>query len=112
MIKLDPSFVTTIQTTMGGVTSIATADTLRVSYAELDLTNGNVMVMADQGALVNSVFIPSISRLRIQFNADGTFSSSDGSWSGSIDTSALVAQLKATLDQFILTSGKITGTAA
>jgi len=52
-------------------------------------------------------------KLRIQLNADGTFSSQDGSWQGKVDPAvvqAFVAALTTALQTFVLGAGVVTGT--
>lgn len=114
MIRLDAIYVTAVTSVFNGVTSTATTDTLRVSYAELDLVGGNVMAMVQRGTVVNDVFTANMPQLRIQLNADGTFASQDGSWAGSIPVEVaqgFVQGLTSAFQAFVLGSGAVTGTA-
>ena len=115
MIKLAPAFITAATSVMDGVTTSETTDTLRVSYVEIDFTLVTVMAMVERGTLEGSpsVFTPNMPTLRIQLNANGTFASTDGSWTGSIPVAsaqAFVATLTAVFQAFILGAGAVTGT--
>lgn len=130
MIRLDTAFITAVTSVFNGVTSTTTTDTLRVSYAELDLIGGNVMAMVERGYVTPAVtasaegvtpvvaaapatFVATLPKLRIQLSADGKFSSTDGSWAGTIDpavSAGFVASLRAGFEAFVLGSGAVTGT--
>ena len=115
MIKLDAAFITAATSVFNGVTTTTTTDTLRVSYAELDLVGGSIMAMVERGTISGSpsAFTPNMSKLRIQLNGNGTFSSQDGSWQGKVDPAvvqAFVAALTTALQTFVLGAGVVTGT--
>ncbi|HLX83809.1 MAG TPA: hypothetical protein VKR59_07915 [Terriglobales bacterium] len=110
MIKLDTAFITGIVSTMGGATTTVTTDTLFVSCVRMDFTTGALYATIKRGT--GTPFVPNMDDLDICVNPDGSFVSTDSSWTGSVvSVPALVAQLKAEFDQFILASGKVTGTA-
>ncbi len=111
MIKLDAAFITTDTTTMGEVTQVTATDTLQVSSVTIDLRAGELHATVLRGTLDQmGTFKPTMASLEILVKADGSFVSTDGSWSGAVAAApALVAQLKATFDQFILLSGSVTG---
>ena len=110
MIKLDPNYCTTVISSFNGTTQTITTDTLFVSDVRLDMRTGAIYSTVQKGT--GSPFVSNLSSIDICVNPDGSFISSDGLWSGSVQSApALVAQLKATFDQFILASGKVTGTA-
>jgi hypothetical protein len=115
MIKLDTAFVTTDTSVIGGVQTVASTDTLRVSYVELNLIGGSVMAMVERGTLIDSVFTPNMFKLRIELHADGNFSSTDGSWKGSVPAAVVagfVQQLRGAFEAFVLGAGAVTGTAS
>jgi hypothetical protein len=65
-------------------------------------------------AAVPATFVPTLPKLRVQLNADGTFASTDGSWKGSVPAAtaaAFVTALQNALEAFVLAAGLITGTA-
>jgi len=114
MITLSAASTTTIQDTFNGQVKTITTDTLFVSYAELSFASGSIMAIIQRGTMVGTppVFVPNMSPLRVQLNADGTFASTDGTWTGATTSApALIASLKSTLDNFVLGAGKVTGTA-
>ena len=109
MIKLDTAFQTVASSTFNGVTTTVTTDTLFVSAVRIDFTTGALYATIRKGS--GAPFSDTIDAMEICVNPDGSFISSDGTWSGSVDSApALVASLKMTFDQFILASGKVTGT--
>ena len=108
MIKLDATYVTSVSTTLAGATVTTTTDELFVQSVSIDFLTGQMLAIVQRGT--GTPFSANMAPLRITVNPDGTFASLDGSWSGSVSAApALVAQLKATFDQFILASGKVTG---
>jgi hypothetical protein len=109
MILLAVVDVTSIQTTMGSVTKTITTDTLFVTDVRIDFTTGAMYTTIQRGT--GSPFVANMDPLEICVNPDGSFISTDGTWAGSVSSApALVTQLKATFDQFILASGKVSGT--
>jgi hypothetical protein len=114
MITLNQSDVTTIQSTgPGGITTVIT-DTLFVSGVKFDMTVGAIYAMIQRGTMVKGAFVSNMDTLEVVVNPDGSFISSDGTWSGSVGAIAasLITSLKAQFDQFILASGSISGTEA
>ena len=130
MINLDPVSITTASATMNGVVTNTVTDTLRVSYVEISFEAGSVMAMVQRGTMVatpavdatdttpaipaGSEFVENMPQLRIQLNADGSFSSTNGVWAGSVPpqvAAGFVGQLKAGFDAFILGAGKVDGKA-
>ena len=110
MIKLDAAYITTVQSTLGGVTQTVATDTLFVQSVRIDFSTGALYAAVLRGS--GTPFTTNMPVLEICVNPDGSFISTDGSWSGTVAAApTLVAQLKATFDQFILASGKVTGTA-
>ena len=112
MIKLDASSTTTSTAVFNGVSTVTTTDTLLISYMELSFPMGSVTVMVQRGTMVNGVFTPNLSQLRINVNPDGTFASQDGTWSGTLPNWA--ATLKVIAGQFdglLLSAGLVSGTA-
>lgn len=110
MIKLDTPFQTVASSTFNGVTNTVITDTLFVSDVRLDFTTGAIYATIRSGS--GTPFVPTIDPFEVCVNPDGSFISSNGTWTGAIAAApVLVAQLRATFDQFVLGSGKITGTA-
>jgi hypothetical protein len=57
-------------------------------------------------------FVPIDAPLWVDVRADGTFSSRDGAWKGSVSTGPQILQgLKQAFDGFLLAGGAVTGTA-
>jgi hypothetical protein len=111
MIKLDAAFQTVQSSSFKGVTTTVVTDTLFVSSVRLDFTTGAMYATIRKGT--GSPFAENLDAVEICVNPDGSFVSSDGAWVGSVAAAPqLVAQLRATFDQFLLASGKITGQAA
>ncbi len=111
MIKLDSQFVTTVQTSLGGQTQTTLTDTLFVSDVRLDFTSGAIYATIARGSVVDGQFTANMQPSQIVVNPDGSFISDDGLYNGTLGAATqLVAQLKATFDQFVLSSGKVTGT--
>jgi hypothetical protein len=109
MIKLDAAYITTVQSTLGGQTQTTTTDELFVSSVRIDFTTGALYATVQRGT--GTPFVANMDALEICVNPDGSFISTDGSWTGTVSSApALVTQLKSTFDQFILASGKVTGT--
>jgi hypothetical protein len=109
MIKLDPIFQTVATSTFNGVTSTQITDTLFIQEVRIDFTTGAIYATVQKGT--GTPFQQTLDAIQICVNPDGTFVSSDNLWVGLVASApALVAQLKATFDQFILSSGKVTGT--
>src|ERR1035437_5090079 len=99
---------------MNGFVTNTVTDTLRVSYVEISFEAGSVMAMVQRGTMVDGKFVSNMSQLRIQLNADGSFSSQDGTWTGSVPpqvAAGFVGQLKAGFDAFILGAGRVDGKA-
>ena len=111
MIKLSPASITTTTAVFNGVTSTTVTDTLVVSYVELNLPAGSVVAMLDRGTMVDGVFTPDQPRLRVDVQADGTFLSQDGAWSGTLPNwSVALKALASSLDGLLLSAGLVTGT--
>lgn len=111
-IKLDAPFVTTSTVVFNGITTVNTTDTLFLSYIEISFESGTVSAFLQKGAVVNGAFVPNLPKIRVNVNPDGTFSSSDGVWSGIIPNwSATLAALAAPLDGLVVGAGLVTGTA-
>ena len=112
MISLDAASTTTASSTRGGQTVTATTDTLVVRYVELNLVEGSILAIIDRGTMANGVFVATDIPLWVDVHADGTFSSRDGAWKGTVATAGtIIAGLKQAFDQFLLASGAVTGTA-
>lgn len=112
MITLAPQYITSATRTFNGQTITNTTDTMRISYAELDLVGGSVMCMVERGTVIGGAFTPNMSKLRIQLNADGTFASTDGSWSGTVPVAVVqgfVSGLTSAFQQFVLGAGAVQG---
>lgn len=113
MILLSPSFVTTVQSTLGtSVLSQTVTDTLYVQFVALDFLAGTITANIERGTMVNGVFQPNMAATVVIVQPDGSFRSNDGNWAGTLGAQAagLLAQLKATFDQFILAAGVVQGT--
>jgi hypothetical protein len=114
MIKLDTAFITNVQHTLGAnVVSTTVTDTLLVFSATLNLTTSVISAVVKRGTLVAGVFTENMDALTIAVNPDGSFMSTDGTWSGSMpaaSVASLFTSMKTTFDQFILGSGAVTGT--
>lgn len=114
MIKLNTPYTTTVQYLSGTtVVSSVVTDTLCVSKVTIDFSTGALYATIQRGTVnpTTGEFGSNYPDLDVVVNPDGSFVSSDGTWSGSVASApALVAQLKATFDQFILASGAVTGT--
>ena len=109
MIKLDTTFQTVQSSTFHGVTTTVTTDTLFVSSVRIDFTTGALYATILKGT--GTPFVCNLPPVEVCVNPDGSFISQDGSWSGSCPAVvALVAQLRAAFDGFILGSGVVTGT--
>ena len=111
MIKLDAQFQTVQSSTFKGVTTTTTTDTLFISSVRIDFTTGAIYATIRKGT--SSPFVENADPTDVCVNPDGTFVSSDGTWSGSLGAvaAAVVAQLKTQFDQFVLASGAVTGQA-
>lgn len=111
MLKLDTSYTTTVQYLSGTtVVSSVITDTLYVRNVNVDFSTGSMRATVDRGIEVNGIFESNYPSLDIIVNPNGTFSSLDGTWVGSVASAPqLVAQLKTTFDGFLLASGLITG---
>jgi hypothetical protein len=113
MITLSPASITTTTAVFNGTTLVTTTDILIVSYVELNLPAGSVVAMIDRGTMVEGVFTPNQPRLRVDVDADGTFRSQDGVWSGTLpDWSKALPALASSLDGLLLSAGLVSGTAA
>ena len=112
MIKLDAASTTTSTSVFQGATTTTVTDTLFVSYVELGFESGSVVAMVQRGTMVNGIFTPNQSQLRINVNPDGTFASQDGTWSGTLPNwSVALKALAASLDGLLLSAGLVSGTA-
>ena len=112
MITLSPASTTTSTAVFNGVSTVTTTDTLLISYMELSFPSGSVTAMVQRGTMVNGIFTPNQSQLRINVNPDGTFASQDGTWSGILPNwAATYAALLLSFENLLLTSGLVTGTA-
>ena len=109
MIKLDPKYQTVLQSSFNGGVFTAVTDTLFVSNVRIDFTTGAMYATIQKGTGIP--FVSNLPPTELCVNPDGSFISQDGSWSGSCPAVvALVAQLRAAFDGFILGSGVVTGT--
>jgi hypothetical protein len=113
MIRLDAASTTTASSTKGSGQPVTTiTDTLVVRYVEISFTDGSFLAIIDQGTVINGVFTDTGAPLRVDVRADGSFTSRDGSWTGTVATlSAFIAGFKTAFDGFVLASGAVTGTA-
>ena len=113
MIHLEPQYVTSVSKTMAGVTETIVTDTMFVQSVRIDFASGAIYAIILRGTINGGQFVENMSPLEICVNPDGSFVQTndvDG-WSGTVAPApALVAQLRATFDQFILASGEVTGT--
>jgi hypothetical protein len=112
MIKLDAASTTTASSTKGSGQPVTTiTDTLVVRYVEISFTDGSFLAIIDQGTVINDVFTVTGTPLWVDVRADGSFTSRDGAWKGTVATlSTIVAGLKTAFDGFVLASGAVTGT--
>jgi hypothetical protein len=111
MIKLDAASQTTNSSTRNGQTIVAVVDTLVVRYVEMNLIAGSILAVIDRGQVVDSKFVATDVPLWVDVRADGSFTSRDGAWTGTVATAGtIVAGLKAAFDGFLLASGAVTGT--
>jgi hypothetical protein len=113
MIKLAQQLVTTTTSTINGVVTTTTADTLLVDGVNLNLTRGTVMLKVRRGTMSGSppAFVDTQAALTIVVAQNGSFYSTDQSWKGTFSTlPALMAMLQGAFDQAILSSGYVTGT--
>lgn len=111
MILLTTPYVTTVQKTGPGVTQTTTTDTLFVSSVAFDMTTGAIYATIQRGT-GKAPFIANMDALQLTVNPDGSFISSDGTWTGAVPSApVLVASLKTQFDQMVLSSGSIAGTA-
>ena len=114
MIKLAIPNQTTVQYLSGAnVVGSVVTDTLYVQKVTFDFSTGAMYATIARGTVVDGVFAQNYPSVDITVNPDGSFISSDGSWTGNLGgaVTALVEQSKATFDQFILASGAVQGTA-
>jgi hypothetical protein len=111
MIVLSNNITTIKYFDDANVVSSVVTDTLYVKNVNLDFSTGAMYATIDRGTVVNGVFASNYPSVNIVVNPDGSFLSSDGKWSGSLGASAsnLVAQLKSTFDQFVLSAGLVQG---
>lgn len=112
MIKLDTAYTTTISHTFGTTTVAATTDTLFVRSVTQDFTTGAMYATVQRGTVdATGKFVSNYPDMQLTINPDGSFISQDGTWQGTVATApTLVANLKTQFDQFVLASGKVTGT--
>lgn len=110
MILLNAVDVTTIQKSGPGVSQTITTDTLFVSSVTIDFTSGAMYATIQRGT--GTPFGSNMDALQVTVNPDGSFISTDGTWAGTVGgiAASLVASLRAQFDQFILASGKVSGT--
>lgn len=115
MINLAPASTTTVQYLSGTtvVDSVLT-DTLYVQNVDIDFSNGSMSALIARGTFANGVFGQNYPAVRVVVNPDGSFLSDDGKWKGNLGSTAtnLIAQLRATFDQFVLAAGLVQGTIA
>jgi hypothetical protein len=108
MIRLDPQYITTQSSSFNGQTHTQVTDTLFISSVRIDFSTGAMYATIQSGS--GTPFDQTLDPFDVCVNPDGTFISSNGTWEGIVAAApTLVAQLKATFDQFILASGKVTG---
>jgi hypothetical protein len=113
MITLSTPYVTTTTSTLGGQTNTSVTDTLFVSYVEINFSPASIRAKIQRGTRVAGIFTQNISDVWVTVNADGSFTSSDGSFqgpAGALSVAALVSGLSTAFDGTILASGAITGT--
>src|ERR1035441_5648710 len=114
MIHLDTASTTTASSTRGGKTVTVQTDTLVVRYVEMNLIEGSLLAIIDRGTMVGSpaVFTVTDVPLWVDVKPDGSFTSRDGAWAGTVSTAGTIVQgLKAAFDGFLLAGGVVTGTA-
>jgi hypothetical protein len=113
MVKLDSTYTTSVQHMFGGaVQSTTVTDTIQVFSVALNLTTSIISAVLKRGTVVDGKFVENMPSLQITVNPDGSFLSTDGTWSGSMPPASLAAlftSLGSTFDQFILGSGAVTG---
>ena len=111
MIALATQDQTTSTTVFNGVTTTSQTDTLFVSYIEINFESGTVSAFIQKGTVVNGAFVCNLPKIRVNVNPDGTFSSSDGLWTGAIPNwSPTLAALAAPLDGLVVGAGLVAGT--
>lgn len=111
MITLATQDQTTLTTVFNGVTTTTLTDTLFVSYIEINFESGTVSAFIQKGTIVNGDFVCNLPKIRVNVNPDGTFSSSDGQWTGTIPNwSPTLAALASPLDGLVTGAGLVSGT--
>ena len=112
MIHLDTASTTTASSTRGGKTVTVQTDTLVVRYVEMNLIEGSILAIIDRGQVVDGKFVSTDVPLWVDVKPDGSFTSRDGAWAGTVSTAGTIVQgLKAAFDGFLLAGGVVTGTA-
>ena len=108
MIKLDAPFVTTISRSIGGEEQVTITDTLFVSSVTLDFTTGTLLAVIQRG--IGKPFFANMEEMVVKVNADGSFASLDNTWTGAVPAvPGVIASLRASFDQLLLSSGSLTG---
>ena len=111
MIALSMQDQTTSTTVFNGQTTTTLTDTVFVSYIEINFESGTVSAFIQKGTIVNGDFVCNLPKIRVNVNPDGTFSSSDGQWTGTIPNwSPTLAALASPLDGLVTGAGLVSGT--
>jgi hypothetical protein len=113
MIILDPVYVKKTSTLVGDkeVSSVVT-DTLRVVWFGVNLVDGSINATIARGSYINGTWVDAEPPVTISVSADGGFRDTSGQYSGMLEAKSeaqFITILKQMLDQFILTSGVVTG---
>jgi hypothetical protein len=110
MIALETASQTAVTKTFGGVTVDVLTDTLFVSNIQLGNDGQFCVAIIQRGTLAKGLFVSNMPDVRIVVSPDGSFSSDDGTWTGTIPNwPATLKQLAAPYDQLLLSTGLVQG---
>lgn len=112
MIKLSTPLVTTVVTSINGQSQSTVTDTLLISQIQIDFQRPTLRAGIQRGTVVNGVFQPTMTPVNININRDGSFRSDDGSWSGTLNLTALISSLAASFDSTLVQAMPAVGTVA
>jgi len=116
MIQLAADFVITQQFLLGSaVQSSAKTDTLFISSVNVNFASGVITATIRRGTIINGAFSSNYPDVQVTVAADGTYSSSDGSITGTLasgtpPTNVALAQIASAFEQLVLGTGVIQGT--
>jgi hypothetical protein len=92
-----------------GVSVATVTDVLNVSYTEQGFDSGSLVIMLQNGTIIDGTFTANMPQVRVDVSSDGSYRTSDGRSGTFPNWKAALASLRAPLDGLLLSAGLASG---